>query len=113
RLPRLVGPGRALEMILSAQPIDAARAREIGLVERVVPAASLMAESVVLAQTIASRSPRAVRTAREAVHRGLELPLHEALKLEQSLADPLRDGDDNREAREAFAQKREPNWTGR
>lgn len=113
RLPRVVGPGAALEMILSASRIDAARALQVGLVSRVLPQAELLPRALELAETIASRAPRAVRHAREAVHRGLELPLHEALKLEQSLADPLRGSEDNVEALAAAREKRPPRWTGR
>lgn len=113
RLPRIVPPNVALEMILTADPIDARRALEVGLVNKVVPLPQLMPTAIAMAEVIATRAPRAVRNAREAVLRGLELPLHEALKLEQALADPLRDSEDNREARKAFAEKREPRWTGR
>jgi enoyl-CoA hydratase/carnithine racemase len=113
RLARLVGPGHALELILSANRIDAQRALAIGLVTRVLPAQELLPRTLELAETIASRAPRAVRHAREALVRGLELPLHEALKLEQSLADPLRGSDDNVEALAAAKEKREPKWTGR
>jgi E-phenylitaconyl-CoA hydratase len=113
RLPRVVGPGHALEMILSANRIDAARAEAIGLVTRVLPLAELVPKALELAATIASRAPRAVRHAREAVRRGLELPLEEGLRLEQALADPLRGSEDNREALLAAREKRPPRWTGR
>ena len=113
RLPRTVGPGAALELILSGEPIDARRALEIGLVSRVLAPPQLVTEALRLAETIARRAPRAVRHAREAVLRGLEMPLDAALRLEQALADPLRDSDDNREGRKAFEEKRGPNWTGR
>ncbi|MGQ0534574.1 MAG: enoyl-CoA hydratase/isomerase family protein [Methanobacteriota archaeon] len=113
RLARLVGPGLALELILTAEPIDAKRAQEIGLVNRIGPSPERLPAAIQLATTIASRPPRAVRHAREAVHRGLSLPLEEALRLEQSLAEPLRDSEDNREARQAFAEKREPRFAGR
>jgi enoyl-CoA hydratase/carnithine racemase len=113
RLPRAIGVGAALEMILSAEAIDAQRAAELGLVQRVLPREALLPEAMRLAHTIASRAPRAVRHAREAVRRGLELPLDEALRLEQSLADPLRDSEDNREALLAAREKRAPRWTGR
>lgn len=111
RLARLVGPGHALEMILGAEPIAAERAAAIGLVNRVVAPEGLMEAALRLAETIASRSPQAVRHAKEAVRRGLELPLEEALRLETQLADPLRDGPDNREARKAFEEGREPDFS--
>jgi len=113
RLPRLIGPGAALELILSGERIDASRALQLGLVTRVLPAVELVPRSLELAETIARMAPRATRHAREAVRRGLELPLDEALRLEQSLADPLRGSEDNLEALAAAKEKREPRWTGR
>jgi len=110
RLPRIVPPNLALEMILTGAPIDAHRAYEIGLVNRVVPLPALLPESLALAEAIARQPPRAVRHAREAIHRGLDLPLEHGLRLEQDLADPLRDSEENREARAAFAEKRPPRW---
>lgn len=111
RLPRLVGPGHALEMMLTAEPIGAERAQKIGLVNRIVDPDDLDAEAVELAETIARRSPQAVRHVKEAVRRGLEMPLEQALRLETQLADPLRDGPDNREARKAFEEDREPDFS--
>jgi enoyl-CoA hydratase/carnithine racemase len=112
RLARLIGPGLALELLLTGNPVGAKRAFEMGLVNRVVPGAQVVPAALELGEVIASRAPRAVRAAREAVHRGLSLPLEEALRLEQGLADPLRDSPDNLEARAAFAEKREPKFTG-
>ncbi|MGA8664743.1 MAG: enoyl-CoA hydratase-related protein [Thermoplasmata archaeon] len=112
RLPRAIPPAIALEMILTALPIDAARAAELGLVNHVYPASRLREEAQTMAMSIAAHPPRAVRAALAAVHRGLSLPLGEGLRLEQELADPLRDSPDNREAREAFREKRPPRWTG-
>ncbi|MCI4355184.1 MAG: enoyl-CoA hydratase-related protein, partial [Thermoplasmata archaeon] len=111
RLPRLIAPNIAMEMVLTGAPIDAHRAYEIGLVNRVVSLPRLLPESVSLAETIARQPPRAIRHAREAILRGLDLPLDQALRLEQDLADPLRDSEENREARAAFAEKRAPRWT--
>lgn len=110
RLPRVIPPNIALELILTGATIDAARAYALGLVNRVVPLPRLLPESLELAESIARQPPRAVRHAREAVLRGLELPLDQALRLEQDLADPLRDSEENREARAAFAEKRSPRW---
>lgn len=106
RLPRAVPQAIALEMILTGRPISARRAAEIGLVNAVVPRARLRATARTLARSIAAHSPRVVAAALTAVRRGLELPLPRALRLEQALADPLRDGPENREARAAFRQKR-------
>jgi E-phenylitaconyl-CoA hydratase len=112
RLPRAVPPAIALEMILTGRPIDAARAAEIGLVNRVYPRSRLQAEARAMAGAIVAHPPRAVRAALMAVRRGLVLPLAEGLRLEQELADPLRDSPDNLEARAAFREKRPPRWTG-
>jgi len=112
RLPRTVPPAIALEMILTAQPIDATRAAAIGLVNHVYPLPRLRDEAQGLAMTIAAHPPRAVQAALAAVRRGLSQSLTEGLRLEQELADPLRDSPDNREARAAFREKRPPHWAG-
>jgi enoyl-CoA hydratase/carnithine racemase len=100
-------------MILTANPIDAEKALRIGLVTNVLEGRDLLPKCIELAETIASRAPRSVRHAREAIQRGLDLQLAEALRIEQSLADPLRGSDDNVEALAAAKEKREPRWTGR
>ncbi|MFZ0698766.1 MAG: enoyl-CoA hydratase/isomerase family protein [Thermoplasmata archaeon] len=112
RLPRTVPPGVALEMMLTAEPIDAARAAAIGLVNRVYPPSRLREEARTMAETIAAHPPRAVQAALLAVRQGLSLPLADGLRLEQKLADPLRDSPDNREAQAAFREKRAPRWPG-
>jgi E-phenylitaconyl-CoA hydratase len=112
RLPRTVPVAVALEMILTAQPIDAARAMAVGLVNQVYPSSRLMEEARAMAQLIVTHPPRAVQAALKAVRGGLALPLSEGLRLEQELADPLRDSPDNREARAAFREKRAPRWSG-
>ncbi|MGA8710782.1 MAG: enoyl-CoA hydratase-related protein [Thermoplasmata archaeon] len=112
RLPRTVPPAAALEMILTAGPIDAKRAYALGLVNHVYPFSRLQREARTMAKVIVAHPPRAVRAALAAVRRGLSLPLVEGLRLEQELADPLRDSPDNREARAAFREKRPPRWTG-
>ncbi|MCI4369545.1 MAG: enoyl-CoA hydratase/isomerase family protein [Thermoplasmata archaeon] len=105
RLARAVPKNVALEMILTARPIGAQRAFELGLVNRVFPANELLPAAMLAAKEIAEQPPKAVRTAREAVLRGLELPLAEGLRLEQDLADPLRDSEENRAARARFSPK--------
>ncbi|MGP8078878.1 MAG: enoyl-CoA hydratase/isomerase family protein [Thermoplasmata archaeon] len=112
RLPRTVPTSVALEMILSGLPIDASRAAAIGLVNHVVPTERLRAEADGMAEAIAAHPPAAVRAALAAVRRGLGLPLADGLRIEQELADPLRDSPDNREARTAFREKRPPRWSG-
>ena len=106
RLPRAVPPNIALEMILTGEPISAARAQELGLVNRVVPSERLIEEAIALAEKIASRSPRAVRAAREAVLRGLDLSLGDGLRVEQDLADPLRGSEENQAAVREFERRR-------
>lgn len=106
RLPRSVPPNIALEMILTGEPISAARAFEVGLVNRVVASDRLLDEAIALAEKIAARSPRAVRAAREAVLRGLDLALGEGLRVEQDLADPLRGSEENRAAVREFGRKK-------
>ena len=113
RLPRVVGRGKALEMILTAARIPAAEALRIGLVERVVPADRLQAEARDLARTLADKAPVALRYAKEAVVKGLELPLSDGLRLEADLSALLRTTDDRFEGARAFLEKRKPKWSGK
>ena len=113
RLPRLIGRGKALEMILTGARISASEALAIGLVERVVPAADVLAHAQTLARTLADKAPVALRYAKEAVVKGLELPLADGLRLENDLATLLRTTDDRVEGARAFLEKRKPRWTGR
>ena len=85
RLARLVGAGRALEMILTGEPIDAREALRIGLLNRVVPAAELLPAAEALARTILTRGPVALRYALQAVHEGLQTTLNEGLSMEAAL----------------------------
>src|SRR5690349_20504631 len=85
RLSRIVGRGRALELLLTGDQISAAEALRLGLVNRVVPAADLMAEAKKLAATLASKPPLAVRYILEAVHKGLEMPFPQAQIFEATL----------------------------
>ncbi len=112
RLPRLVGRGKALEMILTGARLGAAEALRVGLVERVVPAAQLGAHVGELARTLAGKAPVALRYAKEAVVKGLELPLADGLRLENDLATLLRTTEDRIEGARAFLEKRAPRWTG-
>ncbi|MFO1300812.1 MAG: enoyl-CoA hydratase-related protein [Burkholderiaceae bacterium] len=113
RLPRALPLGVAMEMILSGAPIDAAAALRWGLVSHVVPAAGLLEGALDIAARIASNGPLAVRAARDAVHQGLTLPLEAALRLEQFLAEPLRQSEDAAEGVRAFIEKRTAKFTGR
>lgn len=113
RLPRLVGVGVALEMILTAKKIDAAEAYRIGLVNQVVPLAGLMDAAIEMANRICANAPLAVQTAKLAVWKGLDLPLADGLRLEQALAEPLRQTEDVQEGLAAFAAKRRPQFRGK
>jgi enoyl-CoA hydratase len=113
RLPRLVGRGAALKMLLTGAMIDAAEALRIGLVDEVVPAEDLSARAAELSELIAGMPPLAVAAAIEAVDRGADLPLDEALALEASIFGKLCGTEDKREGTQAFLEKRNPIWTGR
>lgn len=113
RLPRLVGRGKALEMILTGARIGAAEALRIGLVERVVPAGEVMTAARELARELAGKAPVALRYAKEAVVKGLELSLADGHRLEGDLSTLLRTTEDRLEGARAFLEKRKPNWQGR
>jgi enoyl-CoA hydratase len=112
RLPRLVGKGRALELLLTGQMIDAHEAYRIGLVNRVVPADRLMSESEQIVRTILENGPLAVRACLEAVDTGLDVGVDEALLLEANLFGLLSGTADMREGTAAFAAKRAPAFKG-
>ena len=113
RLPRLVGKGVALEMLLTGDMINAQRAYEIGLVNRVVPAAELLAEARKLAHTLASKAPIAVRYTLDAVHQGLDSPFAQGEYLETSLFGTIASSADMREGTKAFLEKRKAVWQGK
>ena len=113
RLPRLIGPERALDLILTGRRIDAREAERIGLVTRVVPLGDLRGEALSVASAIAENGPLAVRAAKAAVWRGLDVPLDEGLRLEQLLAEPVRQSEDAQEGPRAFLEKRKPKFKGR
>ena len=113
RLPRLVGRGKALEMILTGMRVPAAEALRIGLVERVVPVAELLSAAQTLARQIADKAPIALRYAKEAVVGGLGLPLADGIRLENDLSTLLRTTEDRVEGAKAFVEKRKPQWTGK
>ncbi len=113
RLPRLVGRGRATELLLTGAVIDAAEAHRIGLVNRVVPADRLLEEATALARTILEQGPLAVRAVLEALDAGLEMSQAEALLFEASLFGLLSSTADMREGTRAFLEKRKAAFTGR
>ena len=98
---------------MAGEPIDAGRALQVGLVNRVVPAGQARAAALELAATIASRAPLAVRRAKEATLRGLSMPLDEGLRMETLVANLLAGTADMQEGRRAFAEKRAPHFEGR
>jgi enoyl-CoA hydratase len=113
RLSRLVGRGRALELILTGEPIDAAEAHRIGLANRVVPAGDLARAVEDLARTMLKRGPVALRCALQAVHQGLDMPQEEGLALEAALFGLTCATDDMHEGTRAFLEKRRPSYKGR
>jgi len=113
RLARLVGKGKAMELILTGTPITADEAARIGLVNRVVPAAALMSEARGLAAQLATRAPIAVRYILSAINEGLEMPFAEACIFEATLFGLIASTDDMREGTRAFLEKRPPRFTGR
>jgi enoyl-CoA hydratase len=113
RLPRLVGKGRALEILLTGDMVSAQRAYEIGLVNQVVPAAELMTAARAMAHSLASKAPIAVRYIIEAVNHGLEVPLAQGQVLETSLFGAIASTEDTKEGTRAFLEKRKAGWKGR
>ena len=113
RLSRLVGRARALDLILTGRKIKAAEALAIGLVERVVPAASLMEEARKFARAVAAKPQLATRCALEAVTRGLDMSLAEGAILEATLFGLVASSEDMREGTRAFLEKRPPEFKGR
>lgn len=113
RLPRLVGLGVALELVMTGDPIDAHRALQAGLINRVVPPGHARAAALELAATLASRAPLAVRRVKEATLRGLTMPLDDGIRMETLIANLLAGTSDMREGRRAFIEKRAPRFEGR
>ena len=112
RLPRLVGRGRALELLLLGAPIPADEAWRIGLVNKVVPGAQLMTETRALAQQLAAKAPIAVRYILDAVAGGLEMSFADAQTYEATLFGLIATTEDMREGTRAFLDKRKPNFRG-
>jgi enoyl-CoA hydratase len=113
RLPRAVGKSTAMEMILTGEPIDAREAHRLGLVSRVVPNELLVEDALALAAKIATRSPLALRMAKEAVNAAYEMSLTEALAHERRLFFLLFASEDQKEGMAAFLEKRDPDFKGR
>ncbi len=112
RLPRIVGKGKALELILTASVIPAGEAYRIGLVNHIVPADDLEKESMALAAKLASKGPIAERYAKEAILKGLDMTLAQGLRLEADLSFLLQSTRDRTEGIKAFLEKRTPIFKG-
>ncbi|MDY6827201.1 MAG: enoyl-CoA hydratase-related protein [Bacillota bacterium] len=112
RLTRLVGKGRAMEIILTGEPINAEEAFRIGLVNKVVPAGDLMKEVKSMAKKLVDKPPLALRAAKDAVEYGTDMSLTAALEFENRLFAIVSGSIDKNEGVASFLEKRKPNWRG-
>jgi enoyl-CoA hydratase len=113
RLPRLIGRSAAIELLLTGDPIDAARALGLGLVSRVVEPDELLSAAIGVARKFAAQAPLALAATKRAIADGLDLPLREGLEAERREFVRLFATEDAREGITAFLEKRPPAWTGR
>ncbi len=112
RLPRAVPLAVAMDMILTAERIDAQAALRWGLISRLVPAAELMPTALKVAETICTRGPLAVRAAKESILRGLNVSIEQGLAMESMFSQRVGVSEDAREGPRAFAEKRVPSFKG-
>ena len=113
RLPRLVGPANALEMLFSAEPIDAKEAFRIGLVNHLTPTGGALAKALAMAAVYEARGPLSLAFVKRAVHRGLQMDLASALEFETYLVTTVYGTRDKQEGISAFLEKREARFEGR
>ena len=113
RLPKRIPLAVAYEMALTADPIDAQRAYELGLVNRVVAGEKVLDEAVALAERIAKNAPLAVRTSKDVMKRARELSEEQCWQLNTEAFGIIGRSSDAMEGAVAFAEKREPNWQGK
>jgi enoyl-CoA hydratase/carnithine racemase len=113
RLSRMIGMGRALDMLLSAERMDATEAMRIGLITRLTTRSQLLAQTQTLAEHIAAHAPLAVVFAKEAMRKGAASDFATGMKYEADLLALLLDTEDRKEAGRAFREKRKPNFQGR
>jgi enoyl-CoA hydratase/carnithine racemase len=112
RLPRLIGKGRALQMVLTGELVDAHEAHRVGLVNRLVPAEAVSDAAVELAGKLAEQSPVSLNYAKEAIHKGMDLTLDQGIGMEMDLYLHMFTTADRVEGIEAFKEKRKPNFEG-
>jgi enoyl-CoA hydratase/carnithine racemase len=112
RLPRIIGPGKAMEMVLTGMTIDADEACRIGLLNRVVAKESLITTAISLAGEMATKSPLSLNYAKEALYSGMDLTLDQGLKMELDLYLLLFTANDRTEGIAAFKEKRSPEFKG-
>ena len=113
RLPRIIGRGKALELMMTAETITAVSALEIGLVSKVVPAANLQSEAEKLAETVAAKGPVALRYLKEAIIKGMDMTLEQGLHLEADLYFLLHTTSDRTEGIKSYLGKRIPKYEGK
>ena len=113
RLPRLVGKGVALDLLLSGRQIKADEAFRIGLVNRIVPSAELLNEARLLGEALAKQPPLSIKYILEAVNLGVEMPLDQGQTVESILFGLVASTEDMREGTKAFLEKRKAKFQGR
>jgi enoyl-CoA hydratase/carnithine racemase len=113
RLPRLVGATKALDLMVTGRTVGPAEAYELGIVDRLFPAAELLPRTLEYAGRVAAGATLAVGRIKQAVREGMDLPLDDALALERDLMGPLFDTQDAKEGIAAFAEKRQATFAGR
>ncbi|GAW92057.1 enoyl-CoA hydratase-related protein [Calderihabitans maritimus] len=113
RLPRLVGAGKAKQLIFTGDAIDAQEAYRIGLADELVPAGQALEKAKEMAKKILTKGPVAIRLCKEAINRGLQMPLKEGLALEAELFGKACATEDKNEGAKAFLEKRKPNFQGK
>jgi enoyl-CoA hydratase len=112
-LPKMIPLSAVLELVMTAQPITAQRAYDIGFVNKVVPQGQLMKEAMTLAEQIAENAPLAVQYFKELAYRGLNMSVQDISSLTYHMYDQLLTTEDSKEGPRAFAEKRKPRWQGR
>ena len=112
-LPRLIPMASVLELVFTAEPISAQQGWEVGFVNKVVPGERLIEEALALAERIVANAPLAVRYFKELAYKSLDMKVSDINSLTLRMYDRLLLSDDSKEGPRAFAEKREPQWTGR